>query len=98
LTWPLEDKVRIGVGWLRNPEFRPEVSLHLVIIGQILKERKRMELPEGGRDPAREEGILVGISSGAALAAVATKLPELPGRAVPLRRRIIPLTALFVRE
>ena len=33
---------------------------------------------EYGRRSAREEGILVGISSGAALAAVAQKLPELP--------------------
>ena len=33
---------------------------------------------EYGRRSAREEGILVGISSGAALAALAQKLPELP--------------------
>ena len=33
---------------------------------------------EYGRRSAREEGILVGISSGAALAAIAQKLPELP--------------------
>jgi cysteine synthase A len=33
---------------------------------------------------AREEGILVGISSGAALAAVAKKLPELPPKSVVL--------------
>ena len=33
---------------------------------------------EYGRRSAREEGILVGISSGAGLAAVAQKLPELP--------------------
>ena len=30
---------------------------------------------------SREEGIFVGLSSGASLAAVAKKLPELPGRA-----------------
>ncbi|HPZ58045.1 MAG TPA: cysteine synthase family protein, partial [Ottowia sp.] len=33
---------------------------------------------EYGRRSAREEGILVGISSGATLAAIAQKLPELP--------------------
>ena len=33
---------------------------------------------EWGRRSAREEGILVGISSGATLAAIAKKLPELP--------------------
>ena len=33
---------------------------------------------EYGRRCAREEGILVGISTGATLAAIAQKLPELP--------------------
>jgi cysteine synthase len=33
---------------------------------------------EWARRAAREEGVLVGISSGAALAAIAQKLPELP--------------------
>ena len=33
---------------------------------------------EYGRRSAREEGMLVGISSGATLAAIAQKLPELP--------------------
>ena len=36
------------------------------------------EAREWGRRSAREEGILVGISSGATLAAIARKLPELP--------------------
>ena len=36
---------------------------------------------EYGRRSAREEGILVGISSGATLAAIAQKLPELPAGA-----------------
>ncbi len=39
---------------------------------------------EMARRCAREEGILVGISSGATLAAIAQKLPELPANAVVL--------------
>jgi cysteine synthase A len=36
------------------------------------------EAREMARRSAREEGMLVGISSGATLAAIAKKLPELP--------------------
>ena len=39
------------------------------------------EASEWGRRSAREEGLLVGISSGATLAAIAKKLPELPAGA-----------------
>lgn len=39
---------------------------------------------EMARRSAREEGLLVGISSGATLAAIAQKLPELPPKAVVL--------------
>jgi cysteine synthase A len=39
---------------------------------------------EMGRRSAREEGVLVGISSGATLAAIAQKLPELPAGATVL--------------
>ncbi|WP_198968956.1 cysteine synthase A [Xylophilus sp. ASV27] len=39
---------------------------------------------EYARRSAREEGLLVGISSGATLAAIAQKLPELPAHAVVL--------------
>ena len=39
---------------------------------------------EFARRSAREEGLLVGISSGATLAAIASKLPELPANAVVL--------------
>src|SRR3546814_2220727 len=41
------------------------------------------ESKEMARRAAREEGMLVGISSGACLAAIATKLPELPDRTPP---------------
>lgn len=44
--------------------------------GVILVEAE--EAREYGRRSAREEGLLVGISSGATLAAIAKKLPELP--------------------
>jgi cysteine synthase A len=39
---------------------------------------------EMARRAAREEGMLVGISSGATLAAIAQKLPDLPPAAVVL--------------
>ncbi len=39
------------------------------------------EAREYGRRSAKEEGLLVGISSGATLAAIAKKLPELPAGA-----------------
>ena len=39
---------------------------------------------EYARRSAREEGMLVGISSGATLAAIAQKLPELPAGATVL--------------
>jgi cysteine synthase A len=46
---------------------------------------------EYARRSAREEGMLVGISSGATLAAIAQKLPELPagrhGAGLQLRHR-----------
>ncbi len=39
---------------------------------------------EFGRRSAREEGLLVGISSGATLAAIAQKLPEIPAGSIVL--------------
>ena len=42
------------------------------------------EAREWGRRAAAQEGLLVGISSGATLAAIAKKLPELPADAVVL--------------
>jgi cysteine synthase A len=62
----------IGAGFI------PE-NLHTRLLdGAITVENE--EAFEYARRCAREEGILVGISSGAALAAVAKKLPELPAR------------------
>jgi cysteine synthase A len=62
----------IGAGFI------PE-NLHTRLLdGAITVENE--EAFEYARRCAREEGILVGISSGASLAAVAKKLPELPPR------------------
>ncbi len=53
-----------------------------VLDGVILVEAE--EAREMARQSAAKEGLLVGISSGAALAAIAKKLPELPAGAVVL--------------
>ncbi|MDE2402845.1 MAG: cysteine synthase A [Burkholderiales bacterium] len=50
-----------------------------VLDGVILVDAE--EAREYGRRAAREEGMLVGISSGATLAAIAKKLPDLPAQA-----------------
>ncbi len=53
------------------------VNLHTAVLdGVILVEAE--EAREYARRSARQEGVLVGISSGATLAAIAKKLPELP--------------------
>ena len=60
----------IGAGFIPN---NLDVSLLDGVI-QVEAEAAR----EMARRSAREEGLLVGISSGATLAAIAQKLPELP--------------------
>ena len=68
---PGQHKIQgIGAG------FVPEV-LNPAIIDEIYRV-KNEEAFATGRRLAREEGLLVGISSGATLAAIAQKLPELP--------------------
>ncbi|HEV7578441.1 MAG TPA: cysteine synthase A [Caldimonas sp.] len=58
-------------------------NLHVDLLdGVILVEAEAAR--EMARRSAREEGILVGISSGATLAAIAQKLPELPAGATVL--------------
>ena len=58
-------------------------NLHTdVLTGVITVEAE--EAREFARRSAREEGMLVGISSGATLAAIAKKLPDLPGGTVVL--------------
>ena len=65
----------IGAGFIPN-NLKDEV-----LDGVITVEAE--EAREMARRAAREEGVLVGISSGAALAAIAKKLPELkPGSRV----------------
>ena len=56
--------------------FVPSILNAAVLDGTIQIQKE--EAFEYAQRAAREEGILVGISSGAALAAVAKKLPEIP--------------------
>ena len=55
-------------------------NLHVELLDGVIQVDKDEAFAYAGRC-AREEGILVGISSGASLAAVAKKLPELPAGA-----------------
>jgi cysteine synthase A len=66
----------IGAGFIPG-------NLHTAVLdGVILVDAE--EAREYGRRSATQEGVLVGISSGATLAAIAKKLPELPKDAVIL--------------
>jgi len=60
----------IGAGFI-------PANLHVELLDGVIRV-ERDEAFEYARRCAREEGILVGISSGASLAAVAKKIPELP--------------------
>ena len=53
------------------------VNLHVDVLTGVIQVEAE-EAREFARRSAREEGILVGISSGATLAAIAKKLPDLP--------------------
>jgi cysteine synthase A len=59
----------IGAGFIPS-------NLHTALLDGVIQDYAE-EAREMARRSAREEGILVGISSGAALAAIAKKLPEL---------------------
>jgi len=59
------------------------VNLHTGVLDGVIQV-KAEEAREFARRSAREEGLLVGISSGATLAAIAKKLPELPAGATVL--------------
>lgn len=63
----------IGAGFIPG-------NLHTQLLDGVIQVDAE-EAREYGRRAAREEGILVGISSGATLAAIAKKLPELPAGA-----------------
>ena len=60
----------IGAGFI-------PANLHTAVLDGVI-EVEAEEAPEYARRSAREEGLLVGISSGATLAAIAKKLPDLP--------------------
>lgn len=60
----------IGAGFI-------PANLHLAALDGVIQVEAE-EAREYGRRSARQEGLLVGISSGATLAAIAKKLPELP--------------------
>jgi len=58
-------------------------NLHTAVLDGVIQVEAE-EAREFARRSAREEGLLVGISSGATLAAIAKKLPELPKGATVL--------------
>jgi len=66
----------IGAGFIPT-------NLHTDLIDGVIQVEAEAAR-EMGRRSAREEGILVGISSGATLAAIAQKLPDLPAAATVL--------------
>jgi cysteine synthase A len=63
----------IGAGFIPK-------NLHTDLLSGVIQVDAE-DAREYGRRAAREEGMLVGISSGATLAAIAQKLPELPAGA-----------------
>ena len=63
----------IGAGFIPK-------NLHTDLLDGVIQVDAE-EAREYGRRSARQEGLLVGISSGATLAAIAKKLPELPSGA-----------------
>jgi cysteine synthase A len=66
----------IGAGFI-------PANLHTSVLDGVIQVEAE-EAREFARRSAREEGLLVGISSGATLAAIAKKLPDLPSGAVVL--------------
>lgn len=66
----------IGAGFIPG-------NLHMALLDGVIQVEAE-PAREMARRCAREEGILVGISSGATLAAIAQKLPDLPANAVVL--------------
>ena len=66
----------IGAGFI-------PANLHTDVLDGVIQVEAE-EAREWGRRSAAQEGLLVGISSGATLAAIARKLPELPAGAVVL--------------
>ena len=66
----------IGAGFIPG-------NLHMALLDGVIQVDAE-PAREMARRCAREEGILVGISSGATLAAIAQKLPDLPANAVVL--------------
>ena len=66
----------IGAGFIPK-------NLHVDLLDGVIQVEAEAAR-EMARRSAREEGLLVGISSGATLAAIAQKLPELPNGATVL--------------
>ncbi len=66
----------IGAGFIPN-------NLHMALLDGVIQVEAEASR-EMARRCAREEGMLVGISSGATLAAIAQKLPDLPAGATVL--------------